>query len=46
MTREEAQKKAREIGRCLCSSPLNPVDCPCKEYLELGVCKCSGEKTK
>lgn len=41
MTPEEAQKKAKEIGRCLCSSPANPIECPCKEYRENGVCRCS-----
>lgn len=35
---KEAQKKAKELGHCLCNVKLK---CPCHAYEKLGICKCS-----
>ena len=40
---EEVQKKAKEIGHCLCD--LNQK-CPCKEFMDTGNCRCSLLETK
>lgn len=35
---EKAQKKAKEIGHCLCNIKL---DCPCEDFLNTNICKCA-----
>ena len=34
----KAQKKAKELGHCLCN--IKQV-CECEEFKEKGICKCS-----
>lgn len=43
-TREEIQKKGEEMGRCPCSMPAHPFPCPCKFFINQGICHCAGEK--
>lgn len=42
--RIEAQKKSRELGRCICSTKSFPFPCPCKFFIDKKICHCSGEE--
>ena len=43
--RIEVQKKSRELGRCVCSTPAFPFPCPCPWFIKTKgkECKCAGE---
>lgn len=44
--RVKTMKQARELGRCLCSSPAFPFECACRYFREFNICKCAGEKLR
>ena len=40
MNYEEAQKKAKELGHCLCHTKLK---CPCPAWIKKHICRCAQE---
>ena len=37
-------KASRELGRCVCSTPMHAFTCPCAFMKEKGICHCAGEE--
>lgn len=42
--RIEQMKASRELGRCVCSTPMHAFTCPCAFMKEKGICHCAGEE--
>lgn len=40
---KEAQKKAKDIGHCLCDLQKK---CPCDNFIETGNCECANSSVK